>query len=95
MNTNTKIRENNADKGDVHSIGNGELLIYHIGPDIINFYGPPYSSASFLRMNIERGNNIKTVSERNCGTAIWTHKIIIDGKEQASIKEFVHSENHQ
>jgi len=89
MNTNTKIRENNADKGDVHSIGNGELLIYHIGPDIINFYGPPYSSASFLRMNIERGNNIKTVSERNCGTAIWTHKIFVEGCLTGQITDYI------
>ena len=89
MNTNTKIRENNADKGDVHSIGNGEMLIYHIGPDIINFYGPPYSSASFLRMNIGRGNNIKTVSERNYGTAIWTHKIFADGCQTGQITDYI------
>jgi len=89
MNKNTKIWKKNADDGSVHSIGNGEMLIYHIGPNIINYYGPPYSSASFLRMNIEDAPNIKTVSERIYGTAIWTHKIFSKENQTGQITDYI------
>ncbi len=72
-----KIWQNNAsgDDGAVHSIGNGEMLIYSVGPNIINFYGPPYSSASFLKMNVQDELHVKSESTRVFGTAVWKHEI--------------------
>jgi hypothetical protein len=61
--------------GSIHALGNGKMLVYEKGPDIINIYPYPFSSPSLYRfeLNLEKGENV--LSSREQGTAIWTHSI--------------------
>ncbi len=79
-------KKNEEDDGSIHPIGNGEVLVYGLGPNIVNFYGPPYSSASFFTLNLFEEGNIKTESCREKGTAIWKHELFCDGQK---IGEFI------
>lgn len=64
------------DEGSRHVIGNGEMLVYGVGPNIEYLYGPPYSSPPFLGLVIETDDDeIRSDSEREDGTAIWSHRI--------------------
>ena len=40
------------DDGSIIPIGNGVLLVYEQGPDIINVFGPPYSAPSSLQLKM-------------------------------------------
>lgn len=36
----------------IHGTGNGQILAYHHGPDIIQLFGPPYSSPSLCNVTV-------------------------------------------
>jgi len=59
----------------VHAIGNGNMLVYGRGPDIIQLFGPDYTGPSYLSLSVLRQNNDLYESTREAGTAIWTHKL--------------------
>jgi len=79
------------DDGSVHCIGNGKIAAYEQGPDIIQVFGPPYSSPSFLKLEITDDRNIAVNSERETGSAIWNHSISIDGEKCGSFIDFADS----
>lgn len=68
------------DDGSVHVIGNGNMISYGVGPNILHIDGPPYSAPHFLSMNIScDGGKFISSSKRVDNTAIWKHEISIDG----------------
>ena len=65
-----------TDDGSIHPIGNGEMLVYEQGPDIVRLFGPPYSSPSYLEMKMDVKTGILRVeSRREKNTAIWHHTV--------------------
>ena len=60
-----------TDNGAVHALGNGRMLIYAIGPEILQIVGAPYSAESLGSLTIPSVNSC--VSERISKTAIWKH----------------------
>jgi len=62
-----------TDNGAVHALGNGRILIYAIGPEILQIVGAPYSAESLGTLTIPSVNNCS--SERLPKTAIWKHTL--------------------
>ena len=82
-------KKNGEDDGSIHPIGNGEVLVYGLGPNILNFYGPPYSSASFFTLNFSEDGDFKTESCREKGTAIWKHKLFRDDQKVGEFIDYI------
>jgi hypothetical protein len=76
----------------IHSMGNGKMCVYGQGPDIITVYPSPYSTPSLYRMMYAPERPVECQSDRESGTAIWTHKLSLDGEEVAVIRDFVDAE---
>jgi hypothetical protein len=83
---------NDKDDGSIHALGNGKMLVYEHGPDIIKIYPAPYSTPSILTLSIIDSNHIETGSGREQGTAIWTHHVFQSGKPIGKFVDFVDSE---
>ena len=94
----------NHDDGSVHCLGNGKMAVYEQGADIIQVFGPPYSSPSFMKLLVwnsrkedtnnsknsdRKDDNFVVVSERKPGTAIWTHNIYEGKRKVGEIIDFV------
>ncbi|MDR1720647.1 MAG: hypothetical protein LBR67_11115, partial [Dysgonamonadaceae bacterium] len=71
----------------VHSLGNGQMLVYGQQSDIIQLIGPPYSSPSVLSLQLPKEYSV--ASEREKGTAVWHHQISKNGEPVAEITDFV------
>jgi len=82
------------DDGSIHSIGNGEMLIYGLGPNIVNFFGPPYSSASFFTLNLFEEGIYRTESYRDPGTAIWNHDVFSDNVKIGTFVDYIFPDNN-
>ncbi len=76
----------------IHCMGNGKLAVYEEGPDIIQIFGPPYSSPSYMSFSVCKSDNISIKSEREKETAIWIHKIYYNNERVGQILDFVDSE---
>lgn len=63
----------NADVPGIHAIGNGELCVYGRGADILQIFGPPYSSPSLLTLSLCDG--VQVASEREAGSSVWNHRL--------------------
>lgn len=63
----------NADVPGIHAIGNGELCVYGRGADILQIFGPPYSSPSLLTLSLCDG--LQVASEREVGSSVWNHRL--------------------
>jgi hypothetical protein len=83
---------NNMHDGSVHALGNGKMLVYEKGPDIIKLYPAPYSTPSLLKLDLTDSVNTETGSTREQGTAVWTHQVFQDRKSVGSFIDFVDSE---
>ncbi|MCL2361071.1 MAG: hypothetical protein FWC73_04555 [Defluviitaleaceae bacterium] len=70
---NNHIRQQNKDDGCKHPLGNGEMLVYEEGPEIVHIFGPPYTSPSMIGVTIEDEREIICESKREPKTAIWHH----------------------
>ena len=81
-----------VDDGSVHCIGNGRIAAYEQGPNIIQIFGPPYSSPSFMQVLMCNDCNIETKTERETGTAIWRHEVYKAGAYIGEFTDFVDSE---
>jgi hypothetical protein len=68
-------------------LGNGEMCVYQDKSDIIQLFGPPYSSPSVLELFMTGSPEIVSVREK--GTAVWTHSILKNGKETGLMTDFV------
>jgi hypothetical protein len=77
--------------GSVHALGNGKMLVYEQGPDIIEIYPAPYSTPSLFKLEIDSAQ-LETASGREQGTAIWTHQVFIGSKPVGTFIDFVDSE---
>jgi hypothetical protein len=77
--------------GAVHAVGNGRLLVYGEGADIINVYGAPYSSPSVFKgqWSLISGEKPVYASERVKHTNIWSHDFVTGDKVVAHSEEFV------
>lgn len=62
-----------TDNGAVHALGNGRMLIYAIGPEILQIVGAPYSAGSFGTITIPAAHRCR--SERLPQTAVWEHRL--------------------
>lgn len=76
------------DSGAVHCLGNGRLCVYEQGPDIIQFFGPPYSTTTVGEIAL-KGDSIFCNSKRARGTAVWQHEIVAAEKRLAIMTDFV------
>jgi hypothetical protein len=83
---------NNKYDGSVHALGNGKMLVYEKGTDIIEMYPGPYSTPSILKLDVIGSAGIEAGSGREQGTAIWTHELLKGGKPAGTFTDFVDSE---
>ncbi|MCC6488541.1 MAG: hypothetical protein IT364_13675 [Candidatus Hydrogenedentes bacterium] len=77
--------------GSVHCMGNGRLCVYGQGPDLIQIFGPTYSTTTSGRVSLELPG-ATSESRRVPGAAIWEHRILADGRLIAVLTDFVQSE---
>lgn len=63
------------DTGAIHAIGNGSFLIYERGADIVNIFGPDYTTPNFGQ--ILCGETAQT--QRAAGTNRWQHTLCRNG----------------
>jgi hypothetical protein len=78
-----------ADDGSIHCLGNGRLCAYGQGPNLIQVFGPPYSAPTLGGLALDSSSPIETHSEREAGTAIWTHRLLAGGQVVGEILDFV------
>jgi len=76
-----------AQPKSIACIGNGRLAVYEDKANIIQVFGPPYSAPSVLEMQLDK--TIEVTSQREKGTAIWTHRLYHNGKNIAELIDFV------
>ena len=88
MSNKTNMYNISNDSSAVHAVGNGKVVAYSQGPDLINFFGPPYSSPNILTIETLSENEIFDKISREPGTAIWNHCLSADGSEILEFTEF-------
>ncbi len=84
-----RITDNQA----VHVLGNGRMLVYAIGPELLQIVGAPYSAESLGSLSVPSVNS--SISERLSGTAIWKHTLdngsvmtdVVDSKATCFIRQ--------
>ncbi len=77
--------------GSIHALGNGNMLIYELGADIVTSYTGPFSTPSYLTMQCLSGKN-NVLSARKPGTAIWSHSFVKGNDKLAGLEDFVDAE---
>jgi len=77
------------DDGSIHALGDGELIAYEQGPDVIQVFGPPYGSPTALSIRLESATSTEAHSTREPGAAIWHHDIYQDSKKVGAMLDFV------
>jgi hypothetical protein len=77
---------------NVHCMGNGRLAVYARGPEILQCFGPPYSSASSIGVTMAAAGMLETRSEREPGTAVWSHELLVGGASMGRMTDFVDAE---
>lgn len=80
----------NEKDGSVHCLGNGRMCVYGQGPDVLQVFGPTYSTTNIGRISLEQPG-ATAQSRRVMGTAIWEHRIEVEGRTVAVITDFVDS----
>ena len=81
------------DDGSIHCLGNGHLCAYEQGPNIIQLFGPPYSSPMLGTLTLlDAPGEVTVRSTREPGTAIWTHRLFAGETEWAEMVDFVDAE---
>ncbi len=63
------------DQGTVHSLGNGEMLVYETGPNLTTIYPGPFTTPSLYRFLLDDERTLEVHSMRESGTAIWEHSV--------------------
>ncbi len=77
--------------GSVHCLGNGGLCVYGQGPNVLQIFGPGYSTTTIGGLTLA-GEEATSVSRRVPGAAIWEHRVQRNGELVAVITDFVDSE---
>ena len=71
-------------------MGNGDLLVYGQGPNIMQVFGPVYTGPSFLSLSVsEPETEIQTESVREPGTAVWRHAFFGDNAEMGCMTDYI------
>ncbi|RKX47289.1 MAG: hypothetical protein DRP64_01475 [Verrucomicrobia bacterium] len=78
-----------VDHGSIHSMGNGQMVAYGQGPNLVNLFGPPCSSPNFLKINMDSSMDLVDTASREPGTAIWNHTLSSGGKRILTFTEFI------
>ena len=87
-----RVWHNRADSDDsIHCLSNGRLCAYGLGPQLIQVFGPPFSSPSLYHLDLVSQARVRCDSEREGGSAIWTHRLTIEGQPSAEWVDFVDS----
>ena len=73
----------------IHCLGNGRLCAYEQGPQIIQVFGPPYSSPVLGALTVDLPAGVEVQSQREPGAAIWTHVLRVQGAPVAEMTDFV------
>lgn len=60
-----------------HYMGNGEMLVFALGPNLMAVNGPPYSSLPFISMAITNAAGLCCESNRKEG--VWRHRLYRNG----------------
>jgi hypothetical protein len=81
-----KGREN--DEGSVQCLGNGRMCAYEQGPDIIQVFGPPYSSPSLMSLMLI-DHSYEVNSEMKASGGVWKHSIHVNGKKKGEMTDFM------
>jgi hypothetical protein len=71
----------------IHAMGNGKMCVYGQGADIHTVYPAPFSTPSLFRLVMDADHECR--SNREPGTAIWTHEIARNGITAARLHDFV------
>jgi len=72
----------------IHCLGNGDYGVYEEGINLIQVFGPPYSSPSLFRATL-RSPDIRVETRREQGTDIYVHTLYKSGKIIGTITDFV------
>lgn len=77
------------ENGDVHAMGNGTFLAYGRGGDLIQVFGPPYSSPTLLkaRWAFPDGSSPMYASKRIAAANVWQHQFLDGAGECAAESE--------
>ncbi len=81
-----------TDSGTIHSMGNGKMLVYGQGPEIINIFPGPYTTPSLFQLRVEEERPLETVATRENGTAIWEHQLSRNNEHIGRMQDFVDAE---
>ena len=81
----------NEANGSVHCLGNGQLCVYGQGPDVLQIFGPSYSTTNIGHISLDMPA-ATCQSRRVMGTAIWEHRIAVEGRSVAVVTDYVDSQ---
>lgn len=81
------VRQDNSQVPGIHAIGNGDLCVYGQGADILQLFGPPYSSPGFFTMSLQ--GDYRVDLQREPQTAVWHSLLTSGGAEVARQTDFV------
>ena len=79
------------DDGSINVLGDGKLIAYEQGPDVIQVFGPPYASPTALSIRLEASAPMESRSTREPGAAIWQHNLFQDSRKVGTMLDFVDS----
>ncbi len=74
----------------IHCLGNGDYCVYEDGIDIIQVFGPPYSSPSLFSVKLQ-SPEVQVETKREPGTDIYVHTLFKNGNPIGTITDFVSS----
>ena len=93
LNASDRIWKNySEDDGTIHSLGNGKMCVYEQGPNITTVFSSPFSAPSLYSFSLDMMQHVESRSTRTIGTAIWSHNILVEGKEVCHITDLVDAE---
>ena len=86
-------RSAGPDDGSINCLGDGKLLAYEQGPNVIQVFGPPYAAPTALSIRLVASTPTVTHSWREPGAAIWHHDILQGAKKTGTLLDFVDSQS--
>ncbi len=73
----------------IHSLGNGQMCVYAQGPQLLQIFGPPYSTPSLSSLLLEQDPGDTVLSQREPGAAVWRHTLRRGGRVIGELTDFV------
>ena len=84
-----EMQSTNHSSLGIHCLGNGRLCAYEQGPNILQVFGPPYSSPMLGSLMLDADASVRAESRREPGAAIWTHQLFAGDAPFAELTDFV------